>query len=96
MRQGYSIAPFLFVLSTQPFMSLLEKSVSEGELVGLQIHPGKQLLHQLFAIDKGIFIEATEEKFRLATSLIAIYEMISEAQLNLQKSLLIQLNSGPV
>lgn len=64
-------------------MSLLVKSASEGELVGLQIHPGKQLLHQLFVDDMGIFIKATKENFRKATSLIAIYERISGAQLNL-------------
>lgn len=36
VRQGFSITHFLFILSTQPFMSLLAKSAAEGELVGLQ------------------------------------------------------------
>lgn len=44
VRQGCSIAPILFVLSTQPYMSLLAKSAAQGELVGLQIHPDKQLV----------------------------------------------------
>lgn len=76
-------------------MSLLEKSVVAGELVGLQIQPDKQLLHLLFANDTGIFIQASEENFWKATSLIAIYERISSAQLNLEKSVLIQLHVGP-
>lgn len=33
--QGCSIAPFLSVLSTQPFMALLEKNAQEGELISL-------------------------------------------------------------
>lgn len=95
VHQGCSVAPFLFVLSTQPLMALLEKGAQKGELIGLQIWPGKQLLHQLFADDTGIFINSTEANYRKATSLISVYERISGAQLNLQKLVLIQLNMGP-
>lgn len=38
--QGCSITPFLVMLSTQPFMVLLQKSAQEGELIGLQIFLG--------------------------------------------------------
>lgn len=95
VRQGFLVAPFLFILLTQPFMPLLQKSAMAGELIGLQIRPGVQLLYQLFADDTGIFIESSKDNFRKATSLIAVYERISGARLNLQKSVLIQLNSGP-
>lgn len=95
VRHGCSIAPFLFVLSTQPLMSLLAKSAQEGELVGLQICPGLQLLHQLFVDDTWIFIRSTEENYRKPSTLIVEYERIFGVQLNLQKSILIQLNFGP-
>lgn len=44
VKQGCSISPFLFALTTQPLMSLLSQSLLMGELVGLRIGLGKQLV----------------------------------------------------
>lgn len=66
-----------------------------GKIKGLSIKPGEQLLHQLFADDTGVFFKSTEENFHKVTLLIALYECISGAKLNLHKSVLIQLNNSP-
>lgn len=47
VRQGDPLPPFLFVLSSQPLMHLLEDMRRRGELVGLRINQDEQLLYQL-------------------------------------------------
>lgn len=70
-------------------MSLLSRVAQLGELLGLRIGLGMQLLYQLFVDDAKIFLKAIEENFLKATSLILVNKCISRAQLNLHKSLLI-------
>lgn len=94
--QGFSIAPFLFVLSTQPHPSwLFLRRVIGRESSSVCRFGHVSNYYTKFLWMTGIFIKSTKENSRKATSLIAVYERISEAQLNLQKSLLIQLNVGP-
>lgn len=93
VKQGCSISAF-FSITTQPRMSLLAQATQIGELFGMKIIDEKQLLHQLFTNNTGIFLKSIEENFLKATSLISVYEHISGALLNLDKSLLIQLHSG--
>lgn len=49
-------------------MSLLAWAAQLGELFGTKIIDEKQLLHQLFVDDTGIFLKAIEENFLKATS----------------------------
>ncbi|KAL3699294.1 hypothetical protein R1sor_017316 [Riccia sorocarpa] len=48
-------------------MTLLEKAQAEGRLNGIQIPDGRQLLHQLFADDTGLHLQASESNFRQET-----------------------------
>lgn len=82
----------MFALTTQPLMSLLSRSSQQGNFVRLTVEPRRQLLHQLFANDIGIFLKSIEANFLKATSLISVYERISNVVLNLHKSILIELN----
>lgn len=72
VRASYFISPSLFALSTQPLMSLLSRAAKAGQIKGLCIKPGTQLLHQLFA-NMGIFLESTKANFLKVTSLITLY-----------------------
>lgn len=66
-----------------------------GRDQGHRINSRRQLLHQVFADDTCIFMESFEENYRKISSLVSLYERISRALLNLNKSMLIQLNNGP-
>lgn len=54
--------------------------------------PKLRLLHQLFADDIGIFLNGIEADFLAAKEVIQKFERIFGAHLNLEKSVLINLN----
>ncbi|KAL3700841.1 hypothetical protein R1sor_018863 [Riccia sorocarpa] len=62
VRQGCPLAPLLFAMCTQPFMQLIQKGIQDG--MGIQITPGKSLVHQLFADDTGLFLATRESEFQ--------------------------------
>ncbi|KAL3698682.1 hypothetical protein R1sor_012758 [Riccia sorocarpa] len=71
VRQGCPLAPLLFAMCTQPFIRLIQVAIQEGKLQGIQISPGKSLVHQLFADDTGLFLATKESEFQ---ELMAILE----------------------
>lgn len=78
-------------------MSMLIEKVAIGELEGIIIGNGQQLIHQLFADDIGLFLMATDQNFRCARDVIIEYEKISRALLNVSKSIIIPLYlNGPI
>lgn len=77
-------------------MSLLKHEEEEGKLVGIPIGDrGEQLLYQLFADDTSLFLKLMEGNFRAAVEVIASFECISGARLNLEKSTILQLDEEP-
>lgn len=87
----------MFVISMQPFMELVKDKVRSGELQGIQVREGKELTHQLFADDIGLFFLASQENFRCIRDIITRYEEVLGTCLNLSKSVLIPLYlSGPM
>ncbi|KAL3689560.1 hypothetical protein R1sor_015869 [Riccia sorocarpa] len=96
VRQGCPLAPLLFALCSQPFMSMLRRAELAGRIRGLQIAPGKSLLHQLFADDTGICIEDKEEYFTELQLILNRYELASGARINIQKSLVMPLGQATV
>ncbi|KAL3699503.1 hypothetical protein R1sor_017525 [Riccia sorocarpa] len=91
VRQGCPLAPLLFALCTQPFMSMLKQSEEQGRISGLQIEPGRSLLYQLFADDTGVFIGEQQENFIELQRILTKYESASRAKINLCKSLVMPL-----
>ncbi|KAL3675254.1 hypothetical protein R1sor_025202 [Riccia sorocarpa] len=89
VRQGCPLAPFLFSLTTEPLMLLLQKAADEGRLVGIRTVGENQLIHSLFADDTGLCLKATQDNFEEAKSLVEQFERISGARLNVAKSLII-------
>ncbi|KAL3689319.1 hypothetical protein R1sor_015628 [Riccia sorocarpa] len=89
VRQGCSLAPYLFTLTTQILMDTIQAGVNEGSIRGIQIDQNQQLVHRLFADDTGLFLEMDEGVFDEARKRIALFETASGALLNVSKSLLI-------
>jgi hypothetical protein len=76
-------------------MTILQAQQQASAIQGIRIDDEAQILYQLFADDTGLFYEATESNFKAIMDCMAIYERISGAKVNLEKSTLVQLNSGP-
>ncbi|KAL3687986.1 hypothetical protein R1sor_014295 [Riccia sorocarpa] len=93
VRQGCPLAPLLFALSTQPLMRVLRKEEEDGSLQGLQIPGMRSIIHELFADDTSLFIEATARDFQRARSCIEKFERASGASLNVQKSMVMALGN---
>ncbi|KAL3675227.1 hypothetical protein R1sor_025175 [Riccia sorocarpa] len=96
VRQGCSISPMLFALSTQPLMRLLREAEKKGEIQGVSIPYRRPLLHRLFADDSGVGIRATKENFENLKAVISRFKDISGAELNLTKSMVIPMALDPV
>ncbi|KAL3685010.1 hypothetical protein R1sor_003032 [Riccia sorocarpa] len=96
VRHGCPLAPLLYALASQPFMSLLNRAVNEGRIAGLQIEPGHSLVHQLFADDTGVCIEARQEVFSELLDILRRFELASGARINLAKSLVMPLGTETV
>ncbi|KAL2610564.1 hypothetical protein R1flu_029137 [Riccia fluitans] len=89
VKQGCPLAPLLFAISTQPLMTLLKNKEAEQKIQGLQLQGPKHTLHNLFADDSGIMLQATEDIFNELKDSIATYEIISGAKLDISKSTII-------
>lgn len=96
VRQGCPLAPLLFALSTQPFMAILDDLADQGKIKGFKIGTRHEVLHQLFADDTGILMHSDEASFSNVKEALNVYERISGAKVNLGKSVLIQLDNGPI
>ncbi|KAL3693269.1 hypothetical protein R1sor_006920 [Riccia sorocarpa] len=95
VRQGCSISPLLFAISTQPLMSLLRKEEREGRLLGVNIPRGGTLLHRFFADDSGVAITTSPENFENLKRVVERFETMSGAQLNITKSVIIPMAIDP-
>ncbi|KAL3677633.1 hypothetical protein R1sor_027581 [Riccia sorocarpa] len=89
IKQGCPLAPLLFALSTQPLMTILKARQSEGRLRGISLGGANSALHNLFADDTGIMLNADPENFAELQLAVKLYEEISGAKLNITKSTII-------
>ncbi|KAL2653440.1 hypothetical protein R1flu_021568 [Riccia fluitans] len=70
-------------------MTLLKTREAENKLHGLRLQDQKCSLHNLFADDSGLMLQALEENSDELKNAIATYETISSARLNISKSTII-------
>ncbi|KAL3682477.1 hypothetical protein R1sor_000499 [Riccia sorocarpa] len=94
VRQGCPLAPLLFALSTQPLMCILRVEEEKGSLRGITLPGMQSVLHELFADDTSLFIQATARNFQHARACIEKFERASGASLNVQKSLVMALGQA--
>lgn len=73
-------------------MQLLEQKRIEGEIRGLNIAPGKELLVQMFMDDTCIFVHNSKDNYNRMREVIREYELCSGAKLNTSKSEFIPLS----
>ncbi|KAL3689125.1 hypothetical protein R1sor_015434 [Riccia sorocarpa] len=96
VRQGCPLAPLLFAIATQPLMEILKDRAHTGKTRGLQIRARKAMLHNLFADDSGVAIQANQEDYDELQDAIRVYELISGAKLNINKSTIIPIGMSVI
>lgn len=91
------LAPFVFSLTSQPLMAILKHRAEAGLLKGIPLDTieNKQLLFQLFANDTDMFLETLEKNFLAARDALSLFERISGARLNMEKSTVVPLDEHP-
>ncbi|KAL3686848.1 hypothetical protein R1sor_013157 [Riccia sorocarpa] len=89
VKQGCPLAPLLFAISTQPLMSILRKREAEGRLRGLPLTGNRNLLHNLYADDSGVMIQADLQNFNELQDAVQLYEDISGVKMNMSKTTVI-------
>lgn len=89
VRQGCSLSPFLFALTSQPLMAILRQRADAGLLKGIPLSAtnNKQLLFQLFVDDIDMFLETLEENFLAVRQTLSLFERIFGARLKMEKSI---------
>ena len=90
LRQGDPFSPYLFVIRMEALSSFINKSMSEGFLIGCRVKgrggDGAKITHLLFADDTLLFCEASQDHMAYLSGLLMWFEAISELRINLDKN----------
>lgn len=87
IRQGDPLSPYLFLICSEGFSSLLAKAARRRELTGLKIcRHGPELTHLFFADDTLIFCRADKENAQKLKQILKVYEEGSGQLVNMEKS----------
>ncbi|KAL0331115.1 UNVERIFIED_CONTAM: putative mitochondrial protein [Sesamum angustifolium] len=87
LRQGDPLSPYLFLLCTESFCSLIQRAESAARIQGISICRGAPCIsHLLFADDTLIFSKASLSSVRAIKDLLEIYRRASGQEINFHKS----------
>ncbi|KAM1520037.1 hypothetical protein ACFX15_022281 [Malus domestica] len=87
LRQGDSLSPFLFLICTEGFSSLIRKGLERGVLHGYKFTPNETpLTHLFFADDSVLFGNATVEEAQGVADILNVYASRSGQEINMSKS----------
>ncbi|KAM1321541.1 hypothetical protein PS2_014216 [Malus domestica] len=74
LRQGDPLSPFLFLICTEGFSSLIRKGMERGTLHGYKFTPNETpLTHLFFADDSVLFGNATVEEAQGVADILKVY-----------------------
>ncbi|KAL0359790.1 UNVERIFIED_CONTAM: putative mitochondrial protein [Sesamum angustifolium] len=87
LRQGDPLSPYLFLLCTEAFSSILQRAEADGRIRGVSICRGApHISHLLFADDTLIFCQASLEGSRAIKEVLETYRRASGQEINFNKS----------
>lgn len=89
LRQGCPLSPLLFALVTHPMLTLLTQLARDGEVVGLTLPSGQQLVGQALADDSFMFLKANKANIDRAMAAWSLFAKASGLHINTQKSALL-------
>lgn len=64
---------------THPLISLIDQAIERGEIQGLHIVGGKQLLIKVFVGDSLLFLKADKENLKMALDIVQIFITVSDS-----------------
>ncbi|KAL0434848.1 UNVERIFIED_CONTAM: putative mitochondrial protein [Sesamum radiatum] len=87
LRQGDPLSPYLFLLCTESFSSLLQQAERDGVLRGITVCRGApSVSHLLFADDTLIFCQASHANVLTIQRVLETYRGASGQEINFSKS----------
>ena len=90
VRQGCPLSPLLFAIATHPILVKMQELAISGEIVGLALPSGKQLIAQALADDSFLFLKALPDNIAKAMEVWKVFALASGLHINMRKSLLIR------
>ena len=89
LSQGDPLSPYLFLLCTEGFTSLLQKVEMERRIKGVSVcRRAPQIINLLFAKDSLLFCQANKQEVKEITEILKMYASSSGQCIKLGKSLL--------
>ncbi|MCO5601460.1 hypothetical protein L7F22_055583 [Adiantum nelumboides] len=89
LRQGCPLIPLLFALVTHPMLTLLTQLTQNGEVVGLTLSSGQQLVGQSLADDSFMFLKASKVNIDRAMAAWILFIKAPGLHINPHKSALL-------
>ncbi|KAL0340132.1 UNVERIFIED_CONTAM: putative mitochondrial protein [Sesamum radiatum] len=87
LRQGDPLSPYLFLLCTEAFSSLIQLAEREGRIQGVFVcQAAPSISHLLFADDTLIFCRASAESTQAVLDTLEVYQKASGQEINFAKS----------
>ncbi|KAL0306177.1 UNVERIFIED_CONTAM: putative mitochondrial protein [Sesamum radiatum] len=87
LRQGDPLSPYMFLLCTEAFSSILQRAEADGRIRGVSICRGTpHISHLLFVDDTLIFCQASLEGSRAIKEVLETYRRASGQEINSNKS----------